>query len=278
MTWREILSTGGPILLALIAAYGVDRVARQRGLDPPGFADPVRRLAAGGLVALVLWLVCFAQLGSAGGGAASTLDFAKVSWLRLFSVQIILVATLAGWYLLGFAGFGALAPGSAASPAAQFGWRHPRPGRELGLGLFLGLATWSLLIGLVLLVALAVAQFAGEEALPKSPPPAILWIVGLPAPLRLAISLSAGAVEESFFRGFLQPRLGAVLSTLFFVLAHLSYGSPFLLVGVTLLSLMYALIVRLRQSILAAAVAHAAFDSIELLVVAPLVLRLIGHG
>lgn len=275
MAWRQLLQSGGPIALAIVAAYGFDRLAAQRGLDPPGFRDPARRLAAGGLVALVLWLVCFAALGSVGQ-ASRLPDLSGVSWLRLFAVHAMLVAAIAAWYLLGFAGHGTL--GGASSWAVQLGWRAPRPGRELGLGLFLGLASWSLLIGLVLVVALVVARLAGEEALPKSPPPAILWIVALPAPLRFAVSLSAGAVEETFFRGLLQPRIGAFLSTLFFVLAHLSYDSPFLLVGVALLSVFYAVVVRLRQSILAAAVAHAAFDAIELLVIAPLVLRMIGGG
>ena len=81
----------------------------------------------------------------------------------------------------------------------------------------------------------------GEEALPKQPPALIPWIAALPVGVRLLISLSAGVVEEIFFRGFLQPRIGIFLSTVLFVLAHFSYGQPFMLVGITLLSLIYCL-------------------------------------
>jgi membrane protease YdiL (CAAX protease family) len=104
------------------------------------------------------------------------------------------------------------------------------------------------------------------------------WIAGLPLLLRLAVSVSAGAVEEGFFRGFLQPRVGVFLSTLFFALAHLSYEQPLMLVGITLLSLLFAALVRWRQNVLAAAAAHFAFDAIQLLVVIPFALRLLEEG
>jgi membrane protease YdiL (CAAX protease family) len=96
--------------------------------------------------------------------------------------------------------------------------------------------------------------------------------------LRVLLSLSAGAVEETFFRGFLQPRAGILLSTCFFALAHLSYEQPFMLFGVTLLSLLFALLVRWRQSILAAIAAHAAFDAVQLLIVVPWALKMLQGG
>jgi hypothetical protein len=65
------------------------------------------------------------------------------------------------------------------------------------------------------------------------------------------VSLSAGFVEEIFFRGFLQPRVGIALSTAFFVLAHVSYGQPLMLVGIALLSLIFGFLVRWRQTDLA---------------------------
>ncbi|HEY4588628.1 MAG TPA: CPBP family intramembrane glutamic endopeptidase, partial [Thermoanaerobaculia bacterium] len=90
------------------------------------------------------------------------------------------------------------------------------------------------------------------------------------------ISLSAGVVEEGFFRGFLQPRVGIVMSTCLFVLAHFSYGQPFMLIGITLLSLIYAYLVRWRQTIWPAIAAHALFDGVQLLVVVPAALRMLG--
>ncbi len=51
-----------------------------------------------------------------------------------------------------------------------------------------------------------------------------------------------------------------------------------MLVGVTLLSLVFAYIVRWRQSIWAAIVAHAVFDAIQLLFVIPWALRYLPGG
>ncbi len=125
-------------------------------------------------------------------------------------------------------------------------------------------------------MALAVAALGGQELLPQQPPAMIPWLAGQPVALRLAIALSAGMVEEVFFRGLLQPRAGVVLSTALFALAHAAYGEPFLLVGVTLLSLLYAGLVRWRQSVWAAIAAHALFDAVQLLVVIPSVLEVWG--
>lgn len=106
----------------------------------------------------------------------------------------------------------------------------------------------------------------------------VLWIAGLPVWTRVAVSLSAGFFEETFFRGFLQPRVGIAVSTMFFSLAHLSYDQPFMLVGVTLLSLLFSWLVLWRQSIWAAVSAHATFDMIQLVIVIPLLTGLLDPG
>ena len=116
-------------------------------------------------------------------------------------------------------------------------------------------------------------MLGGQEMLPERPPAMIPWLAGLPVLMRLAVSLSAGVVEEAFFRGFLQPRVGISLSTGLFVLAHAGYEQLLMLVGVTLLSLMFALLVRWRQSIWAAMAAHAVFDAVQLLIVVPMALE-----
>ena len=80
-------------------------------------------------------------------------------------------------------------------------------------------------------------------------------------------------VEERFFRGFLQPRVGIGVSTLLFVLAHLSYDQPFLLVGVSILSLVFAALVWWRQNVWPAIAAHFLFDAVQLLILIPWVLH-----
>jgi membrane protease YdiL (CAAX protease family) len=161
---------------------------------------------------------------------------------------------------------------------AQFGYLAPNVPREIGLGLLLGLGAWVAVLVALMVVAGAVWALYGENAVPKAPPAMIPFIAALPIVTRFLISLSAGFVEESFFRGFLQPRIGIFFSTAFFVLAHLSYGQPFMLVGIALLSLIYAFLVKWRQNLWPAIAAHALFDGVQLLVVVPLALRALGAG
>lgn len=159
----------------------------------------------------------------------------------------------------------------------QLGLATPRPAREVGLGVVLGIGAWMAVIVAVAIVAFLLIYVLGAKgALPKQPPQVIAWLAGLPWGLRLLLALSAGVVEESFFRGLLQPRMGIVLSTLFFVLAHTAYGQPFLLIAVGLLSIIYAFLVRWRQNIWAAITAHALFDGVQLLVIIPTALKMMG--
>jgi len=136
-----------------------------------------------------------------------------------------------------------------------------------------GIGGWLGVIASLLVVATVLFWIGGESAVPSDPPEVIGWVVALPIAVRVALSLSAGVVEETFFRGFLQPRVGVLLSSVLFVLAHLSYEQPFLLLGVGLLSLLFAFLVRWRQSIWAAMTAHAVFDGVQLLIVIPAAMR-----
>jgi len=199
------------------------------------------------------------------------------------------------WFLLGFAVQPAPAPiepvpeilpGPPDPPPLslgrqflmQFGFVARDVPREIGLGLGLGLAAWVAVLAAILAIAGVILALGGKDVVPRQPPALIPLIAALPFGVRFLVSLSAGVVEETFFRGFLQPRVGILLSTAVFALAHLAYGQPFMLVGVTLLSLIYGLLVRWRQSIWAAIAAHALFDGIQLLVVVPAVLKLTGMG
>lgn len=160
--------------------------------------------------------------------------------------------------------------------AVQFGYLAPSIPREVGLGVLLGIGAWVAVILALMVIAGVAWALGGENAIPKSPPALIPLIAGLPVWVRFLVSLSAGVVEESFFRGFLQPRIGILASTGFFVLAHLSYGQPFMLVGIGLLSLIYAFLVKWRQNVWPAMAAHALFDGVQLLVVVPAALRMLG--
>lgn len=309
----EILRTVGPVAAALGAVLLFDHMTRRRGLDPPGFRVPLRRIAGTSLVALCFYVGIFAVLGAIG--RQGEIDLSQLASWQLFTLHALFALTVVGWWASGYfaatnprepwpaAAVGDGAAGSDAEarplpdadPAArrasgpgpgrgsgwrsfadQLGLRTPDLRRELAVGAVAGFGAWLAVLCGVVLFALVLAAVSGEELLPQAPPAVIPWLAGRPVLLRLAIAASAGLVEETFFRGFLQPRIGIALSTLFFAMAHLSYDQPIMLVGVTLLSLLYAALVRWRQSVWAAMAAHTLFDAVQLLIVIPSVLEMWG--
>lgn len=276
----------GPLVLAVLASWFLDRSIAKRGLTPPGFVAPpedpgalgpsFRRALAMAAIAFVFFIGIFAPLGLLGLEPATEIE---IRVPQLFQLHILFVFALGIWYVLGFgprsAGDAASRPGLADAWRSQFGLRKGGVLRELALGAGLGLAAWVAVLVVLVLVGSLVYLVGGEEALPESPPAAVVWIAALPLGVRFAVSLSAGVVEELFFRGFLQPRVGIGLSTGAFVLAHLSYEQPMMLVGITLLSIIFAAMVQWRQSIWAAIAAHAVFDGVQLLFVIPQLLDLL---
>jgi membrane protease YdiL (CAAX protease family) len=316
VTADALLRAVGPAVLALLATAAFDRLTARRGFDPPGFAVPWRRALGFAAIALVLWAGVFSPLGEIGREPhldLARIGPSRLFLLHELMVGAILVWFAAGYAGLprrhplamaypsspppsslgipvsdpdGPAGIAPMPTPPAALPARlplgrqlaiQLGLATPSPGREVGLGLLLGVGAWMAVIVAVALVALFVVYGLGAKgALPKQPPALIPWLAGLPFGLRLLLALSAGVVEEGFFRGLLQPRVGITLSTGMFILAHTSYGQPFLLVGVGILSVIYALLVRWRQNIWPAMAAHALFDGVQLLVIIPAALKMMG--
>ena len=272
----ELLRGVGPLLLAVAAALFLDRAMARRGALPPRLADPFapdappRRTLALLVLAGILWVAAFAPLASLGSPPP---DPSLLSIPRLFLLHGLLALALAAWYAIGYQ------PRRGDCDWVEaYGLRAAAPGRELAVGVGIGLAIWLSVLAVLLLLGGLIALLGGRDALPDQPPEVVLWIGGLPVWARAAVALSAGTVEEVFFRGFLQPRVGIALSTLLFALAHLGYGQPFMLVGVTLLSLCYAELARRRRSVWAPIAAHAVFDLVQLLIVVPLVLRAIDEG
>ncbi|HEY7214173.1 MAG TPA: CPBP family intramembrane glutamic endopeptidase, partial [Thermoanaerobaculia bacterium] len=291
---ESLLQVIPALLLGLGAAYLLDRMCLARGLQPPGFRVPWRRVLAATAVAFLLALGVFGPLTVLSFGGKPEPDLSQVSTPQLFGFHLLMLATLGIWFLLGFAGrvaapapipdievFGEEPPSPPPPPRvplgrqflAQFGLLAPSVPREIGVGLVLGIGAWVAVLLVLVGVGVALWALGGENAVPKEPPAMVPFIAGLPIGVRILISLSAGVVEEGFFRGFLQPRIGIPLSTAFFALAHLSYGQPFMLVGITLLSLIYAFLVRWRQNLWPAMAAHALFDGVQLLVVVPAAMR-----
>ncbi len=303
---REI----GALLLALAAAALVDRLAARRGFDPPGFRHPGRRLVAGLGLALVFFLGIFYP--AVTFDREMEVDLEAVSPIQLFFSQLLLVAWLALWWRLGTGRLGTGPPARVANVPAptsedgaapvlgagdgvggdtgngdEAGGRQAQAwgaalglsardvGIELSIGLAAGLVGWAGVLSAAFLFGLMVTGAGGEGLLSREPAEQIVWLASLPVGLRLGVAVAAGVVEELFFRGFLQPRVGVVASTVLFVGAHLAYGELFMLFGVSLLSLFYAWLVVWRRSVWAAMAAHFLFDAIQLLVVIPAVLRVL---
>ena len=269
-----LLRTVGPVLLAVAAAAAVDRLTVRRGLQPPGFRPEqfgeglaaARRGLALAVLAGVFWIGVFGPLGTIGSEIQP--DLSQLHAGQLFLLHGLFAAALGIWYLLGFAG-------SGGSWTAQLGLVSGRALPEIGIGLAAGVGGWLTVLGVMVSLGSLIWALGGQELLPERPPALIPWLAGLPVLTRLAVSVSAGVVEEAFFRGFLQPRAGIPLSTGLFVLAHAGYEQPLMLVGITLLSLLFALLVRWRQNIWPAVVAHAVFDAVQLLIVVPTVLEFV---
>ena len=156
--------------------------------------------------------------------------------------------------------------------AAQLGLLAPSISREVLIGLLLGVCAWAAVLLALLAAALAIYAIGGEKALPK-PSAIVPWIASLPVLVRLMVSLSAGFVEEIFFRGFLQPRVGLMVSSVMFALSHFSYGLPFMIVGVFTISLVIGRSFERSGDLLPCIVAHGVFDSIQMFIVIPLLLK-----
>lgn len=266
------------VVLALGAALLVDRRTERRGFLPPGLAaSPLRRGVFDLLLAAVLFAGVLYPLMTAD--QAAEIDVSSLVPAQLFLFHGVLVATLAAWYALGYAGVGGVSLGQLATGwMRQLGLKARRPFHEVLFGFAAGTGAWGLLLAVAFVAGIGAELLGGHTTATAEPPALIVWMAGLPVGVRLAIALSAGFVEELFFRGFLQPRAGIVFSSLLFALGHSGYGEPLFLVGLFVLSLYYGLLAWLRRSVWSAVAAHALFDGVQLLVVIPAVLRALEAG
>ncbi len=260
------LRIAGTIVLAALTAYYFDYATQQRRLDPPAFAESWRRGLAAATLATLFWVGIYSPLLVLGSG--QTIDPEQLNVSALFVMHFLMGLVLLIWFVLGWS-----PPMDWRSVAAHLGMRSRRPLEDLAIGIGGGFVGWAGSLALMLLVVAAYGSLAGQEAIPQQQPELIRWLVGLPVLVRLLVSISAGLVEEAFFRGFLQPRAGIAFSSFLFVIAHAGYDQPFMLFGLTFLSLFLAFLVKWRQSIWPAIIAHILFDAVQLLIVIPLALK-----
>jgi membrane protease YdiL (CAAX protease family) len=245
------------------AVYALARAVATGRFERDALAPGWRRGMAVALLFLTLFVTVL--LPFAAGLSGSSPNVEHMTAVSVFGVHMILVGFLIVWYLLS----------GRPGVVAFLSLRTSRPGRLLALGIPVGAAGW------LITVLLAVAVFAirlaagppGQSAAAPPVSPAIPWIVSRPVLFRVAIVVSAMVVEEAFFRGFLQPRLGAVPSTLLFIGAHGVYGEPLMLIAITVIATVLAITFALSKNVLPCMTAHGTFDAIQMFVVIPYVLK-----
>ncbi len=251
-----------PIVLALLLTGLFAFLNERYGiLSSDRFDPPSKRFVAYGWLLLLLGVVI--TLVTAGASKApSSVDMSSMSFWSLFNFHLILLIFLAGWWLL-----------SGRRPLRQF-MNIPREkiieGTMLGIGI--GVAGWA--VTLLLMMALALTlNAAGLIPQNLKPSPMIPWMAALPLWKKAVIVFSAMTVEEFFFRGFLQKRVGLIASTILFALAHAGYGQPLMLVGITIVSIIIGYTFYRTRNLIPCIVAHGVFDAIQLFVILPFALQ-----
>jgi membrane protease YdiL (CAAX protease family) len=233
-----------------------------------GFEEPGRRAVAMGLLGGVLLLTV--AIPFAAGSAGSKPEVRQLSLFSVFAVHAILLFFLVCYYAL-----------SGRTSAVDFlRLRSERPGADLSAGILIGIAGWILTIltaTAIILLWYLVSRRSPVEGTGPSVSPMIVWLVSRPLWVKVAIVVSAMVVEELFFRSFLQTRVGPVAATLMFTAAHGVYGQPLMLIGILVISTVLSVTFAKYRNVLPCIVAHGVFDSIQLFVVIPLLLKQIPN-
>lgn len=183
----------------------------------------------------------------------------------IFVLHAVLVIFLIGWWAA-----------SGRPPLREFlNIRHEKPVEVAAIGVAVGVGGWIATLTMALIAALVLRGIGAMDA-PPEPPAMIGWMANLALWKKALIVLSAMTVEEAFFRSFLQKRIGLIASTILFALAHFTYGNPLLLIGVTVVSLVIGIAFYRTKNVLPGVIAHGVFDAIQLFVIVPFAVRMMG--
>ena len=185
----------------------------------------------------------------------------------LFSLHAILFVFLVGWWLL-----------TRRPPIGEF-LNIPRHGngKAVLIGFAVGVGGWLFTLSLALLIGLLLTA-GGLMPKTAQASPMVAWMAALSLWKKAVIVLSAMTIEEAFFRGWLQKRIGVIASTALFALAHSGLGQPFLLIGVSLISLVIGFTFYRTKNLIPGIIAHGIFDAVQLFVIIPVVVKMMGLG
>ncbi|HSP13449.1 MAG TPA: type II CAAX endopeptidase family protein [Thermoanaerobaculia bacterium] len=227
------------------------------------FSSPGKKLFAYGWLGLFLLLLGVLVTNAAKNPARAS-DLARTPFYALFSLHLILVMFLVGWWI------------AAGRPPVRefFNIQSGRTGEAVLIGLAVGLAGWIFTLIVALTIA-AILNAAGLIDQPQ-PSPVIGFMAALPIWKKALLVLSAMTVEEAFFRAWLQKRIGLIASTTLFALAHFTLGQPLLLIGVFVISLVIGFTFYRTKNVLPGVVAHGVFDAVQLFVIIPIAFKVAG--
>jgi membrane protease YdiL (CAAX protease family) len=249
-----LLGVALPVVAAIVVVAG-----RKGAFQVDAFPSGRRR--AGALVALGVTLAATTILPAFSLGRP--IEPERLSLPSILALQQLLTLFLLAWWLL-----------AGRPPVREFlALSTPDPGRQVRIGLVVGLAGWGLTVvaGLAVLGAL---RFVGIEEV-RPIPPLVRWLASQPFGSRLVLVVAAMTVEEIFFRSFLQRRIGAVPASILFLVSHGGYGDPLFFFGLLAITAVLSATFEKTGSVVASMVAHGVFDAVQLLLVLPSVVRLI---
>ncbi len=253
--------------LALIAIVYVVMVVLNEKYDlfRDRFQSNGVKYAAYAWLGVFMFLLAFLVIASSQR-IPTARELARAPFLSMFILHFILIAFLLGWWLF-----------TMRPPIAQFlNLRRPY-GEPILAGFAVGVFGWIFTITTAVMIALVLRA---TGILPKDlqPSPMIAWMASFPAWKKAMIVFSAMTVEEAFFRGWLQKRVGLIVSTTLFAMAHVGLGQPLLLIGVALISLIIGFTFYRTKNLIPGIIAHGVFDAVQLFVIIPIAFKASGIG
>jgi uncharacterized protein len=239
---------------------------RYRLFSSDHFSSPVMRVLAYLWLAVLMFGLVILITGSSLR-VPTARELARVPFYSLFGLHAILFVFLVGWWLL-----------TRRPPIGEF-LNIPRRGNGEAVltGFAVGVGGWLFTLAVALMIGLILTA---SGLIPKNPQPSpmVAWMAALPIWKKGVIVLSAMTIEEAFFRGWLQKRIGVIASTALFALAHSGLGQPLLLIGVSVISLVIGFTFYRTKNLLPGIIAHGIFDAVQLFVIIPVVFKMSGMG
>ncbi|MEO8601375.1 MAG: type II CAAX endopeptidase family protein [bacterium] len=265
----EPLLAGGLALLFLAACGVTGRLVCLRDEFPNW---PRRLIALGAFWAILVATVFYATVSP---GDATDIDTETLWFPTLFAGHVLLCVFLVIWWRLAW-----------PQPFLRFIHLETAAPSDIPLGLRVGMVGWLMALvtsGVVAVVLASLGWDGGADTggVVKESfqvPPLLLWLAGLPLSRKLLVVFVAMTVEEGFYRGFLQPRIGWIPSSILFALSHAGYGLPTLMASVFAISLAIGWAFKRTGSLLPCIVAHGLFDAVQLLVIMPLAIDRLQSG